>query len=478
MIEKTSRKTLFFFLFLFSLTLHSLGSGNLPLLDRDEPRFSEGSREMLERGDFLVPRFNNQERYDKPPLFYWCQAASYRLFGENDFAARFPSSLAAALTALLVFGFGARLAGKKTGFWAAALFTLSIQTLILARAATADMVLTLFYTLAVWSAWELLAKRSFFWWLSFYTALSLGFLAKGPIAFLPLLSVYIFMRAKGIQDFFTKFLPFPGILLSLFLIALWAVPAFRETHGEYFRLGIGKHVIERSFHPLENHGAKSFLGYAATLPFYLVTLFLSFFPWSMHLPRAAGLLKKHPSAEHAYLWFQTAPVFLLFSLLRTKLPHYTFPAFPLLSLLLAGLWFKENLSTRRLARASVVMTLLTLVLSMAVFPRLSFTSPSRRLAQESAQYLKPDMPFASVDYNEPSLVWYFRKYLRTWHTGLNKEKAPAFMEEAGPRVCVMPSNSLAKIFSAVPAGWKTVSVNGFNAAKGKPARLTALIKPD
>jgi hypothetical protein len=73
------------------------------LIDRDEPRFAEASREMRERGDYIVPYFNNQFRFDKPPLTYWLQIASYRIFGENDFAARFPTAVAAALVALVLF---------------------------------------------------------------------------------------------------------------------------------------------------------------------------------------------------------------------------------------------------------------------------------------------------------------------------------------------------------------------------------------
>src|SRR5260370_23198594 len=75
-------------------------------MDREEQRFAEASREMTERGDYVVPHFNNQVRLDKPPLTYWIQTASYKIFGENDFAARFPSAVAAALVALSIFGWG------------------------------------------------------------------------------------------------------------------------------------------------------------------------------------------------------------------------------------------------------------------------------------------------------------------------------------------------------------------------------------
>ena len=147
-------------LFAGSVFFHVLGTWTLPLIDRDEPRFAEASREMIERADYIVPYFNNQLRLDKPPLAYWTQVASYRIFDENDFAARFPAAVAAALTALVIFTWGSRLSGEKVGWWAAIIFTLSLQTFVHAKAAVADMWLVLFVTLAHWKGWELIQHSS------------------------------------------------------------------------------------------------------------------------------------------------------------------------------------------------------------------------------------------------------------------------------------------------------------------------------
>src|SRR5205809_3958080 len=155
---------------------------------------------MIERGDYIVPYFNNQLRLDKPPLTYWAQTVSYRVFGENDFAARFPSAIAAALTALVIFAWGMRLSGEKLGLRAAIIFTLSLQTFVHAKAAVADMWLVLFVTLAHWAGFESLRDplsssanrtsnikhQTFLWWLMFYLSLAFAFLAKGPIGWIPL----------------------------------------------------------------------------------------------------------------------------------------------------------------------------------------------------------------------------------------------------------------------------------------------------
>ena len=153
-----STATKYAILFFSCVLFHILGTWSLPLIDRDEPRFAEASREMIERGNYIVPYFNNQLRLDKPPLTYWAQVASYHIFGENDFAARFPSAIAAALTAILIFVWGRRMGGEKLGWWAAIIFTLSLQTFVHAKAAVADMWLVLFVTLANWAGYELFQR--------------------------------------------------------------------------------------------------------------------------------------------------------------------------------------------------------------------------------------------------------------------------------------------------------------------------------
>src|SRR5262245_66478177 len=121
----TSTTTKYAILFFACVLFHILGTWSLPLIDRDEPRFAEASREMIERGNYIVPYFDNQLRLDKPPLSYWAQVASYHIFGENDFAARFPSAIAAGLTALSICAWGRRMGEEKLGWCAAVIFTLS-----------------------------------------------------------------------------------------------------------------------------------------------------------------------------------------------------------------------------------------------------------------------------------------------------------------------------------------------------------------
>ena len=75
-----------------------------------------------------------------------------------------------------------------------------------------------------------------------------------------------------------------GMCVRLAIVSLWGIPALVRTKGEFFWVGIGRHVVERSFGPMEGHGAQTFNSYLLTLPFYFVTVFVSFFPWSIKLP--------------------------------------------------------------------------------------------------------------------------------------------------------------------------------------------------
>jgi 4-amino-4-deoxy-L-arabinose transferase-like glycosyltransferase len=493
------------------------------LIDRDEPRFAEASREMIERGDYIVPYFNNQLRLDKPPLAYWAQAASYRIFGENDFAARFPSALAAAFTALSILAWGARMGGEKVGWWAAIIFTLSLQTFLHAKAAVADMWLVLFVTTAHWAGYELVqlptlnAQRSTLnsegihqtsnikhqtclWWLAFYFSLALGFLAKGPIAWTPLLTVSAIIIYARDWPLARRFKFLPRILLTLAVVALWGIPALIQTQGEFFAIGIGRHVIGRSFATMEGHGANSLGMYLLLLPFYFVTVFVSFFPWSIKLPwltcklwqkRKAGVIRLRQgyggqagpgySRIDNYLLTGIAIIFVIFTLVKTKLPHYTLPAFPLLALLLARHWTEAAISeNRRSTFTSIAVTTAAIWIAIALVlpPLVARFFPAYQLFQESRASLQRNMQFASVEFEEPSLVWYFRSRVKGFLTPLNKRRATEFMSMSGPRFIILPTPVAGTLFANSSQHWKFFSTSGFNTAKGKRVDLTLVLKTE
>jgi len=470
-------------LFLGCLLFHVAGTWSLPLIDRDEPRFAEASREMRERGDFIVPYFNNQFRFDKPPLTYWFQVASYRVFGENDFAARFPTAVAAALAALALLGWGKRIGGERVGWWAAIIFTLSLQTFIHGKAAVADMWLVLFVTLAHRAGWELLdfnaqrptsnAQRpTAFWWALFYISLALAFLAKGPIGWTPLLTVAIAQRFVRQEGFATRFKFVRGVLLMLALICLWGIPALVQTHGEFFLVGIGKHVVGRSIVTMEGHGASSIWMYLALLPFYFVTVFVSFFPWSIKLPALWKTLRVNRDGTDRFLLTGAVIVFGIFTFVQTKLPHYTLPAFPLLALLAA----RQFDSLRFSKSISIAVGAIYLAVALFVTPALAKLFPSYALVRDSWPNLKPEMEFGAVEFTEPSLVWYFRNRIHGFMMPLKRKEAEEFMSRDGARFLVLPTRSATEILPHSDGSWRTYHVKGFNVAKGQRVDLMMVLK--
>src|ERR1700733_4556722 len=229
------------FFALSAVLLFSVGNWLLPLIDRDEPRFAEASREMRQNGDYLVPRLNGEYRFDKPPLIYWCQVLSFDCLGETDFASRFPSVIFAALASVATWMFSSQIFGPRVGLWSAIIFATSLQVFIHARAAVADMPLVLFFLTATWADWERLRNpKSAFWRWTFYLSLGLGFLAKGPLALLPVLFAPLqsFLNRTSFHFNFRSALL--GGLLVLTVIGLWGIPALIATKGVYLQVGLGK----------------------------------------------------------------------------------------------------------------------------------------------------------------------------------------------------------------------------------------------
>lgn len=450
-------------LFIALLVLYGLGNSTLPLIDRDEPRFAEASREMLQSGDWVIPRVNGEYRFDKPPLIYWCQAGAMKLFGQNDFAARFPSTVFAASTALLVGAWGRRCGGGRAGWTAALVFATCLQVFVHGRAAVADLPMVFFFTGACWAGWERLeAPGSRRLWTAFYLALALGFLAKGPIALLPLITPWIYARRrKGNGQPALWISEGAGLLFMFAIVGLWGVPALLLTHGEFLRVGIGKHVVQRSIEPMESHGAPGVAGYLLFLPFYLVTILVSFAPWSVCLP---GVLRKAMSARAAidrHLLLMGGLVFLVFTLIQTKLPHYVLPALPLIALL-CGRHLSPGFPVGRVAGLSAAIYVL---IATAGFAAIEPAFPSKMVVQRLRPYLRADTRTASVGYDEQSLVWYLRTVTRPFHQRLRAEGAASFLAGPGPATCIFSAADLGGV--PLEARWRTVSYDGVNFARWK-----------
>jgi 4-amino-4-deoxy-L-arabinose transferase-like glycosyltransferase len=478
-------------LFLAVLALSSPQAALPPLLDRDEPRFAEASREMLQSGDFIVPTFNHAPRYAKPPFIYGCQAVFYAILGENAFAARLPSLLATAGTALILFAWGVRLGDKNIGLIAALSYAFCLQTVQQGRVATADALLIFFMTLTVFAGWKIIRPKvpGRVRWVCF-VVLALGFaggfLAKGPEALLPFFPLLWCARDAGrgiIAGLIASF------VAGLGLVLFWAIPAYIETHGDYWREGLSEGVGERMVTGLQGHGASTFGWYLVFLPFYLLLFWLSALPWSplLVIQRKKLFAAWKPDRLDAYLLLNAGLIFLVFSLMVTKLPHYTLPAFPFLALVFARRWIASDLNPALPIKLAwgfgIALALLTAVLVSIAIANHSTPSPVGELVRDARDTLTPQTEFALVDFQEPNAIWEMRRVTKAYGQSIPPSNVISFLYQPGPHAVLLSTSLWQRIdrderdFQIGSFPWKTYEAHGFNAAKGDFIDLTLVVKP-
>ena len=321
-------------LFLLAIFILLPGSSILPLMDRDEPRFAQATQEMIDTEQWIVPYFNEDYRFDKPPLTYWWMRVHYWLLGKSELAARLHSILAAGLAAALICRLGAFFYSARAGWLAGFSFLTCLQVLIHGRLAVADMPMILAVVATMDASCRLLMGKSArrfgrnFWYLTL--ALAVGFLAKGPVAWaVPILAWALFRWPIGKRQMPWRNLQIlPAFGFALVAVAAWGIPALVVTKGEFWSIGIGEHVIDRGLKPLNSR---------PVIPgvYYLGTVMLSLLPWSAFTfrPLFRGRSPRTDPKRAILLSWYIAP-FVIFSFYATQLPHYILPGFAGLFLLL------------------------------------------------------------------------------------------------------------------------------------------------
>jgi 4-amino-4-deoxy-L-arabinose transferase-like glycosyltransferase len=346
--DRSPHALLLLALLLLSGLLFFLGLGDMGLTDRDEGRNAEAGREMFESGDRLTPTFNGELRVAKPVLLYWLMEQSYRLFGSNEFAARFPSALFGVGLILMHYLFLVHQRDRTVALFGGLMLLLNLEILGLGRMALTDSVLIFFTTASLYGFWLGLhgtggARR---WVWMFYVGMALATLTKGPVGFaVPLVAAILYLTwTRRWRDYWQKGVPLAGTLLFVLLAAPWYAAMFL-VHGDAYATGAKAHTIGRFFSPMEGH--------QGTIFFYLPVLLLAFFPWSALLPvplyrtlkewylirRARTRPDPAGTSEldlFASLWL--VGTFIFFTASATRLPHYIGPLFPAAALLTASYW--------------------------------------------------------------------------------------------------------------------------------------------
>lgn len=331
--------SLIFVLFCLSLFLLFHNLGGAALFEPDEGKNAEVAREVLLVQDWEIPHYNFTPRLDKPILFYWLVALSYKLLGVSEWSARLPSALMGLGSLLLTLLFAQKWLGSREALWSGLILITTVEFFFLSRAVVPEMTLTFFVTLSLYAFFratqtaERRTKRTLH--LLMYTAMGAGFLVKGPIGVaLPAMVIFSYLllakRWSLVRDMELRL----GISLLVIIAAPWYGWA-ELRHPGYLHYFL---IEENLLRFLTHHFDRS-------EPWYYFTLVIAvgFFPWTVILPTTLrDLWKRSPNSETLFLICWTVVPFLFFSLSASKLPHYILPIYPPLSIL-AGVVAAERL---------------------------------------------------------------------------------------------------------------------------------------
>jgi len=315
------------------LLLYIAPLGLRPIIIPDESRYAEIPREMIASGDWIVPHLNGLRYFEKPVLGYWINAASMLLFGENAFAIRLPSALAAGLSSLILFFMVRRFVGRDSiGILASAVFLTCLEVVGVGTFSVLDTMLALFTTGMMATFFfahmeEMPGKRRAFLALSGIFC-GLAFLTKGFIAVvMPLAAIVPFMvwERRWSDLFQTCWIP----IVAAVLVSLpWAVMIhIREPDFWHFFFW-NEHI--RRFMAGNAQHMESFWYFLRLLPGAVL-------PWTFLIPAAVFGLKSFGSENKlirfAICWFIFP--FLFFSVSNGKLLTYILPCFPPVAILMA-----------------------------------------------------------------------------------------------------------------------------------------------
>ncbi len=355
---------------LFGCVFLYVGLGDTPLIDWDENIFAEASRQMVIRNDYMNIIVNDHSFAEKPPFYYWEQALSYHIFGINEFAARFPSTVAALAMILVCFYFGRFIDSYQTGGMWSMIYLTSLLPSSFARSVNIDHTFNFFISTSTlllylfdlkygkyldrkqgkpgrsphWNHWILLTLSGI--------CLGLGVLTKGPVGgVIPLVGFagyklfYRYPRINPVHFFYLAILSL-SIALSWYL-ANWI------AYGGSFIDGFIEFQLLMFTSAQEGHQGPFF--------YHFVVVFLGFLPWTPFIfslkPKQLFGENKHfrPLFVISCFWFVF--VLTLFSIVSNKLPHYSASVYFPLSLFVAIIFRHHLQQETRFSRRVLVMFL-------------------------------------------------------------------------------------------------------------------------
>ena len=339
--------------FLFaSFFLLNINLGSWGVTETSEARYAEISKEMLESGDFIHPTLMGIAHYHKPPLTYYITTLGYKIFGVNEYGARFFLQVAIIIQLLLIYQIALLLFKDETIAFSAMLIYFSLPlVLISSRNLTTDAYLNTSVLAAIyfWLSYRLKNFKPHYIYL-FFLMLGISFEIKGPIGFIFvfvfILSYYFVSKQRmrlSIHHLF-GFLCFLAVAFSWYLIILQERPLLWDY---FFENQLVKRAISQSY-----HRGKPFWFYLLIVPL----IALPWFPFLVHQSiKKFKHLRKEKSWDYILLLTITITL-LIFSIFKTKLILYVLPSFGFVALLSAQLISKVELKTQNIYN-KVILTI-------------------------------------------------------------------------------------------------------------------------
>jgi 4-amino-4-deoxy-L-arabinose transferase-like glycosyltransferase len=297
-------------LFLITFSAAAPGVFLLPALDRDESRFAQASKQMLEDHDYIRIQYQDELRNKKPAGIHWLQAGSTALFtgpeAKQIWTYRFPSWIGASLAAVACFWCGIPLIGRRGAFLGAALFGSTLLLTSEAHISKTDAVLVCLTTLGIGALARLYIRKdqSKKMALLFWLAMGLGFLIKGPVT--PMVAAYagfgawVWGRAENGKggDWWKPLLWWAGPALFVALVLPWFAWVQAATHGEFLQGAVGKDLKDKFTGASEGHGGWPFY-HLSHLPIWFFPAILLIVPglvagWQ-DVRKATVARKGHPA---------------------------------------------------------------------------------------------------------------------------------------------------------------------------------------
>lgn len=316
-------------------------SGKLALTDPDETFYAQTAREMAAKGEWVTPYLYGKPQFEKPILFYWLVEASYKVFGVNEFAARFPSAVFGLLGVMAIYLLGALLFGRRAGFLSALVMATSVEYIILSRACITDMALNTFLVFGILFFLRGYIKEKGYFYILAAASFGLATLTKGPVYLIfGVGTIVVFLLFRRDLKALLKMPIWQSALVFIIIAAPWYALVYKLHGNAFIDAFFGFHNITRFLESEHKIGSQFY---------YNIPILLGgFFPWSVFAPFGLWrMVKKTFSREKSSSDEKTGALFILvwlfaiftfFTASSTKLPTYVFPCFISLALIVGSLW--------------------------------------------------------------------------------------------------------------------------------------------